>query len=75
MFEIAKAFTGPKWKTSDYRDLLCLLFLLTKTMKMKGMIALEAHIEKPHEIGDFQALSEESRRIISRSISSATRCA
>ena len=58
VFEIAKAFSGPKWKTSDYRDLLCLLFLLTKTMKMKGMIALEAHIEKPLEVGDLQALSE-----------------
>src|SRR5215475_13618480 len=47
--DIGKAFAGPKWKQADYRDLLCLLFLLTKTMKMKGMIALEAHIEKPHE--------------------------
>ena len=52
--EIAKAFSGPKWKTSDYRDLLCLLFLLTKTMKMKGMIALEAHIEKPRESSIFK---------------------
>jgi chemotaxis protein MotA len=50
----AKAFAGPKWKTSDYRDLLCLLFLLTKTMKMKGMIALEAHVEKPHESSIFK---------------------
>jgi chemotaxis protein MotA len=52
--EIAKAFKGPKWKQSDYRDLLCLLFLLTKTMKMKGMIALEAHIEKPQESSIFK---------------------
>lgn len=42
-------FKGPKWKAQDYRDLLSLLFLLTKTMKSKGVIALEAHIEKPHE--------------------------
>jgi chemotaxis protein MotA len=34
---------------ADYRDLLSLLFLLTKTMKSKGVIALESHIEKPHE--------------------------
>ena len=46
---IAKAFAGPKWKASDYRDLLSLLFLLTKTMKSKGVIALESHIEKPGE--------------------------
>ena len=46
---IAKAFAGPKWKAGDYRDLLSLLFLLTKTMKSKGVIALESHIEKPGE--------------------------
>ena len=49
-----KMMGGPKWKSQDYRDLLCLLFLLTKTMKMKGMIALEAHIEKPLESTIFQ---------------------
>jgi chemotaxis protein MotA len=46
---LAKVFAGPKWKPSDYRDLLSLLFLLTKTMKSKGVIALESHIEKPTE--------------------------
>jgi chemotaxis protein MotA len=45
----AKIFSGPKWKASDYRDLLALLFLLTKTMKSKGVIALESHIENPTE--------------------------
>ena len=44
-----KVFAGPKWKPQDYRDLLSLLFLLTKTMKSKGVIALESHIEKPGE--------------------------
>jgi chemotaxis protein MotA len=48
-----KAFAGPKWKASDYRDLLSLLFLLTKTMKSKGVIALESHIENPHESSIF----------------------
>src|SRR5215467_4922175 len=52
--DFAKAFSGSKWKAADYRDLLCLLFLLTKTMKTKGMIALEAHIEKPHESSIFK---------------------
>jgi chemotaxis protein MotA len=46
---MAKVFAGPKWKASDYRDLLSLLFLLTKTMKSKGVIALESHIERPTE--------------------------
>ncbi len=44
-----KVFGGPKWKAGDYRDLLSLLFLLTKTMKSKGVIALESHIERPTE--------------------------
>ena len=43
------AFKGPKWKAADYKDLLSLLFLLTKTMKSKGVIALESHIENPHD--------------------------
>lgn len=45
---------GPNWKPADYRDLLCLLFLLTKTMKSKGLIALEAHIERPEESSIFK---------------------
>jgi chemotaxis protein MotA len=50
---MGKVFKGPKWKPSDYRDLLSLLFLLTKTMKSKGVIALESHIENPTESSIF----------------------
>ena len=50
---MGKVFAGPKWKAADYRDLLSLLFLLTKTMKSKGVIALESHIENPHESSIF----------------------
>jgi chemotaxis protein MotA len=52
--DCGKVMSGPKWKTSDFRDLLCLLFLLTKTMKSKGLIALEAHIEKPEDSSIFK---------------------
>jgi chemotaxis protein MotA len=52
--DVGKIISGPKWKPSDFRDLLCLLFLLTKTMKSKGLIALEAHIEKPLESTIFK---------------------
>ncbi len=48
-----KIFGGPRWKASDYSDLLALLFSLTKTMKSKGVIALESHIEKPEESAIF----------------------
>ncbi|MBN8646520.1 MAG: flagellar motor stator protein MotA [Caulobacterales bacterium] len=44
-----KVAAGPKWKKQDYQDLLLLLFSLTKLMKSKGVVALEAHIEKPHD--------------------------
>src|SRR5579862_4335895 len=49
MGSLGKVISGPMWKPKDYNDLLCLLFLLTKTMKSKGLIALEAHIERPEE--------------------------
>jgi chemotaxis protein MotA len=50
---MGKVFGGPKWKTKDYADLLSLLFLLTKTMKSKGVIALESHIENPKDSSIF----------------------
>jgi chemotaxis protein MotA len=51
---LGKVISGPGWKPKDFTDLLCLLFLLTKTMKSKGLIALEAHIEKPSESSIFK---------------------
>ena len=42
-----KIFAGPKWKSQDYTDVLSLLFILTKTMKQKGVVAVETHIENP----------------------------
>ncbi len=50
---LGAAFKGPRWKSSDYNDLLALLFTLTKTMKSKGVVALESHIEKPAESAIF----------------------
>ncbi|MGC9954040.1 MAG: flagellar motor stator protein MotA [Rhizomicrobium sp.] len=52
--DVKKIISGPKWKPSDFRDLLCLLYLLTKLMKTKGLIALEAHIERPEESSIFK---------------------
>lgn len=46
---ILLGFKGPKWKKQDFIDLLSLLFTLCKLMRSKGMIAVEAHIEKPDE--------------------------
>ncbi|MBI1210390.1 MAG: flagellar motor stator protein MotA [Alphaproteobacteria bacterium] len=52
--DLAKIVSGPKWKKKDYIDLLSLLFLLTKMMKSKGLIALEQHIENPHDSTIFK---------------------
>lgn len=49
-----KAFKGPGWKKQDYKDILCLLFMLCKLMKSKGLIAVEQHIEKPEESTIFK---------------------
>ncbi|NVJ99059.1 MAG: flagellar motor stator protein MotA [Alphaproteobacteria bacterium] len=51
---IGKVMKGPHWKAEDYRDLLCLMFLLCKTMRTKGVVAIEAHIENPEESKIFQ---------------------
>ncbi|MEQ1493339.1 MAG: motility-associated protein [Terricaulis sp.] len=51
---LGQVMAGPKWKKQDYSDLLALLFQLTKLMKTKGVVALEAHIEKPDESAIFQ---------------------
>ncbi len=46
--DVGKVFKGPKWKPEDYRDLLCLLFELIRIAKTNP-VALEEHIENPHE--------------------------
>lgn len=51
--DIGKVFKGPKWKPTDYRDLLCLLFELIRIAKINP-VALEEHIENPKESLIFQ---------------------
>ena len=52
--DIKKAFSGPKWKAQDYKDLLSLLFTILKLVRSKGMIALEQHIENAEQSTIFQ---------------------
>ncbi len=44
--DIGKVFSGPKWKADDYRDLLCLLFVLIRIAR-RNPVELEQHIEDP----------------------------
>jgi len=46
--DTGKVFKGPKWRSGDYRDLLCLLFELIRLARTNP-VALEEHIENPAE--------------------------
>lgn len=49
------ALRGPKYSKDDYLELLSLLYAIFKLAKTKGMLAIEAHIERPEESSLFQA--------------------
>ena len=51
--DIAKVFKGPRWKTQDYQDLLCLMFQLIKTRA--NPVELDGHIEDPGASAIFNA--------------------
>ena len=42
-------FKGPKYKKPDYLELLTMQYQVFKLMKQKGALALEAHVENPHD--------------------------
>ncbi|KAA9009984.1 flagellar motor stator protein MotA [Histidinibacterium aquaticum] len=44
-----KVLSGPKWKASDYADLLNLLYELSRLYKSKGILALDEHVEAPEQ--------------------------
>jgi chemotaxis protein MotA len=50
--DMGKVFKGPRWKSDDYRDLLCLLFELIR-LGRQNAVALEEHTEDPAGSGIF----------------------
>lgn len=46
---IQDAIRGSSYGKQEYLELLSLLYLIFKLAKGKGMLALESHVEKPHE--------------------------
>ena len=44
-----KAMKGPKFKKEDYIELLSVQYQVFKLARSKGMLALETHVENPHE--------------------------
>ena len=49
-----KVMSGSSYKTTDYVDLLSLLYYFVRLASTKGSMALEPHIEKPAESAAFQ---------------------
>jgi len=45
---------GPSYKAEDYMELIGVLYAVFKLAKSKGDLALEAHVENPHESALFQ---------------------
>ncbi|WP_278922143.1 MULTISPECIES: flagellar motor stator protein MotA [Pseudophaeobacter] len=50
--DLGKVFKGPKWKSDDYRDLLCLLFSLIRIARANP-VEVEQHIEDPENSSVF----------------------
>jgi chemotaxis protein MotA len=46
---VIRAFKGPRWKDTDFRDLLTMLFGLLSTFKKGGAVAIEPHLDTPAE--------------------------
>lgn len=51
--DIGAVFKGPKWKKSDYNDLLCLMHELVRITR-ESPVEIEAHIEDPEASDLFQ---------------------
>ncbi len=50
---LKRAFTGPRWNAKDYRDLLMLLFELTRMQRTASPVDMEQHIENPQSSSIF----------------------
>ena len=50
--DILAVFKGPKWKKSDYKDLLCLMHELIRILR-ESPVDIEEHIENPQESSLF----------------------
>jgi chemotaxis protein MotA len=55
MADLPRVVSGPRWTPSDYRDLLSLMYMLIRHIKIKGVLALESHIDAPAESPIFKA--------------------
>lgn len=50
---VGRGFKGAQFKKEHYKELLTLLYQVFKLIKSKGILAIEQHVEKPHESSLF----------------------
>lgn len=51
-------FKGPKYKKADYLELLTMQYQVFKLIKQKGALAVEQHVENPHDSKTVRAVRE-----------------
>jgi chemotaxis protein MotA len=62
LVDLRRVVAGPHWGKGDYSDLLSLMFLIVKLLKTRGALALEAHVDNPHEsalLGRFPKIRQD----------------
>lgn len=52
---LGRLFKGPAYTKASYQELLLVLYAVFKTIRSKGVLEIEKHIEKPQESELFQA--------------------
>ena len=50
---LGRLFSGPQYTKESYTELLTVLFTVFKTIRSKGILEIEKHIEKPEESAIF----------------------
>src|SRR5688572_5392282 len=60
--DLGAVISGSKWKTADYRDLLCLMYTLTKLAKSKGRDGARAAYREPAREHDLPRVPAHPRR-------------
>ena len=50
---LMRSFKAPRWKESDYNDLLAILFSLLSIFRTGGATAIEKHLDEPQESALF----------------------
>ncbi|MEA1650563.1 flagellar motor stator protein MotA [Nitrospirillum sp. BR 11164] len=52
---VKRVFKGARYSKREYMDLLALLYRILRSIKTKGVLSIEQHIEKPFESSLFNA--------------------